>query len=217
MRQEQARRMKKKAKQKMKTYGSSQSKKIQVAIDSLKKKGKQETANGIKAEDIKACDDETKRLMREIFSEVIRCEDITPEAWRRIRIKVIYKKGDVERAENYRSICTLPTLYKLFSTFLHNRLYNKLHRRQPLDQGGFRRSYQTLDHLATYRLLEQRSREWGVKKWIATVDFAKAFDTIRHRALWKALARFEIDTPVHQLLEEAIRIAASDRLDRQRK
>ena len=50
--------------------------------------------------------------MREIFHEVIRCEDITPEAWRRTTIKDIYKKGDVERAENDRPICTLPTLYK---------------------------------------------------------------------------------------------------------
>ena len=31
--------------------------------------------------------------------------------------------------------------------------------------------------------------------WIATVDFAKAFGTTRHRALWKAHAGFEIETP----------------------
>ena len=29
--------------------------------------------------------------------------------------------------------------------------------------------------------------------WIATVDFAKAFDTIRHKALWTALAQFGIE------------------------
>ena len=28
---------------------------------------------------------------------------------------------------------------------------------------GFRRYYQTLDHLATYRLLEQNCREWSIK------------------------------------------------------
>ena len=52
---------------------------------------------GIKAEDINACDEETKR-MREIFNEVILCED-TPEAWKSVIIKMIYKKGDVERAD----------------------------------------------------------------------------------------------------------------------
>ena len=35
--------------------------------------------------------------------------------------------------------------------------------------------------------------------WIAT--FAKAFDTTRHDALWKAFARFEVDTPYINLLK----------------
>ena len=30
--------------------------------------------------------------------------------------------------------------------------------------------------------------------WIATVDFAKAFDTIKHKALWTALAHFGIES-----------------------
>ena len=107
----------------------------------------------------------------------------------------------MEKAENYRPICTFPTLYKLFSTLLYNRLYTKFDRRQPRDQGGFRRSCQTLDHLATYRLLEQRCREWNVIMWIATVDFAKAFDTIRHRALWKAFAQCEVETPYISILK----------------
>ena len=29
--------------------------------------------------------------------------------------------------------------------------------------------------------------------WVATVDFAKAFDTIRHRSLWHALTQFGIE------------------------
>ena len=29
--------------------------------------------------------------------------------------------------------------------------------------------------------------------WVATVDFAKAFDTIRHRSLWNALTQFGIE------------------------
>ena len=45
---------------------------------------------------------------------------------------------------------------------------------QSEDQGGLRRSYQTLDHLATYRLLEQKCREWCIKMWVVTVDFMKA-------------------------------------------
>ena len=88
---------------------------VQAAIDSLKK-GKASDSNGIRAEDIKACGEATKEMIRQIFNEVPNQEDCTPTTWRRIRIKVIRKKGDVEEAGNYRPICNLPALYKLFST-----------------------------------------------------------------------------------------------------
>ena len=165
-------------------FQSSRKKELQAAIDGHQK-GKAGDSNGIRAEDIKTCDEETKEMARQIFNEVPKQEECTLEAWRRIRIKVIYKKGDVE-AGNYRPICTLPALYILFSTRLYNRLHSRLDRGQPADQGGFRRSYQTLDHLIPYKMLEQRCREWGVKMWIATVDFAKALDTMRHEARWPA-------------------------------
>ena len=64
---------------------------LQVAIDRLKK-GKARDSNGIRAEDIKTCDKETKEMVRQIFNEVLKQKGCTPEAWRRIRTKVIYKK-----------------------------------------------------------------------------------------------------------------------------
>ena len=53
------------------------------------KKGKAGDSNGIRAEDIKTGDDETKGMIRQSFNEVLRQEDCTPEAWRRLRTKVI--------------------------------------------------------------------------------------------------------------------------------
>ena len=69
-----------------------------------------------------------------------------------------------------------------------------------LIRGGFRRSYQTVDHLATYRMLEHRCREWGIKMRVAIVDFAKVFDTIRHKSLWSALEQFGIEPQYISLL-----------------
>ena len=39
--------------------------------------------------------------------------------------------------------------------------------------------------------------------WIATVDFAKVFDTIQHEARWKALARFEVEAPYMSILKRS--------------
>ena len=95
-------------------------------------------------------------MTRQIFNEILKQEDCTPTTWRRIRIKVIHKKEDVEEAGNYRPLCTLPALYKLFSKFLCNRLCPRLDSVQPEDKGGFRRSFQTLYHLAGLKFAEQK-------------------------------------------------------------
>ena len=76
------------------------SEQLQSAISKLKA-GKSPDGNGIRAEDIKDCNDETREMMRQIFNEVIKKNNFTPEEWKKVRIKVIYKKGDVEDVSNY--------------------------------------------------------------------------------------------------------------------
>ena len=44
---------------------------LQNAISKLKK-GKSPDSNGIRAEDIKACDDETREMVRQLFNEIIK-------------------------------------------------------------------------------------------------------------------------------------------------
>ena len=132
---------------------------LQSAISKLKT-GKSPDSNGIRAEDIKACDDETREMVRQLFNEIIKRNNFTPDEWKKVKIKVIHKKGDVENVSNYRPICSLLTIYKLFSTILYGRLYPVLDQKQAEDQAGFRKTYQTTDHLATYRLIEQKFQEW---------------------------------------------------------
>ena len=158
---------------------------IHSAINKLNK-GKACDNNGIRAEHIKDCDDMTKEMMRQIFNEVIKRVALQKHG-EEYESKLSTKKGSEEDARNCRPICTLPALYKLFSTTLHNRLCSRLDSQQPEDQGGFRRSYQTLDHLITYRLIEQKSRECCVKMWLATIDIVKAFNSISYDSIWKAL------------------------------
>ena len=111
---------------------------LRTAINKLKKRQIPDS-NGIKAEDIKACDDETREMVRQIFNEIIKQNEFTPEAWKKVKIKVIYKKGDVENVGNYRPICSLPALYKLFTAILYSRLYPRLDQKQAEDQAGIQK------------------------------------------------------------------------------
>ena len=180
------------------------------------KKGKSPDNKGIRAEDIKDCDEETREMVRQIFNEIIKRKEFTPEDWKKVTIKVIHKKGDVENVSNYRPICSLPALYKLFSTIMYGRLYPVLDQKQAEDQAGFRKSYQTTDHLATYRLIEQKCHEWGIKMWTSTVDFTKAFDSISHKSIWEALNLATVDHDIHQLPEEDIQRPEGICTDRRR-
>ena len=174
---------------------------IKDAIDRLNK-GKARDSNGIRAEQLKNCSDETTEKIRTIFNEIAQQEDFTPKSWRKIRIQVIYKKGDREDAGNYRPICSLPVLYKLFATVLYVRLASGLHRVQPPDQAGFRPNHRCDDHLVVYRVLEQRFREWGVPLYISTIDFTKAFDRIKHSALWCSLQFYGVKLAYVRLLQQ---------------
>ena len=78
-------------------------------------------SKGIRAEYSKVCDDETREMVRQIFNDIIKKNEFTPEDWKKVTIKVIHNKGDVDNVSNYRSICSLLALYKLFSTILLNR------------------------------------------------------------------------------------------------
>ena len=68
---------------------------LQTAINKLKK-GKSPDSNGIRAEDIEACDDETREMVRQIFNVIFKRNEFTPEDWKKVTIKVIHKKGNVE-------------------------------------------------------------------------------------------------------------------------
>ena len=117
----------------------------------------------------------------------------------------MHKKGDVEDVGNCRRICSLPALYKLFTTVLYSRLYVRLDQKQAEDQAGFRSSYQTTDHLATYRMVDPKCHERRIKMWPATMDFMKAFDSITHTLIWNALKICGIEHDYVSLLKKRYR------------
>ena len=127
-----------------------------------------------------------------IFDDIIQKKSHAPESWRTSKIVVVYKKGEKQLPENYRPICIIPILYKIFSKVLHKRMEIKLEAAQTRGQAGFRNEFSCDDHLFVVTLLMEKSNEIGQPCWMATLDFKKAFDTIAHEALWRALDEQDI-------------------------
>ena len=113
---------------------------------------------------------------------------VVPESWQASSIRVLFKKGDDTLPENYRPICIIPILYKVFSRVLCERIKARLVSEQSQDQAGVWPGSSCDDHLFSISLVVEKSNEFSVPLWVATLDFKKAFDTISHKSIWESLA-----------------------------
>ena len=90
-----------------------------------------------------------------LCNKAIEPHEQPPPNWKDATIKVRYKSGDPATPSNYRPICSIPIVYKLFSQFL------------------FKRQLPTLDHSFTFQQLRRRATEWHQPLWVAATDFKK--------------------------------------------
>ena len=180
------------------------------------KKGKSADSNGIIAEDIKACDEETKEMVRQIFNEILKQNECTPEAWRKVRIKVIHKKKWRWRCRKLPpdlvSACAVQTVYDNTVQQIKPKTWPNPSGRS----GGF------VKLLPNYRLSSDVQDDWsemprvGNQKWPATIVFMKAFDSITHKSIWDALKSCGIEHWIHPPPEKTVQRPESHSTDRRR-
>ena len=101
---------------------------------------------------------------------------------------------------NYRPICIIPILYKLFSKIVCARLKHVLSEAQSWDQAGFREGCSCDDHLFTVTMLADKCKEFNLPVWVAAIDFAKAFDSITHCSIFEALRAHKVAAPYINVL-----------------
>ena len=149
--------------------------------------GKAADENGVVAELLSKGSDLLMTTIADVFTAVLNPQATIPEYWKSSSIRVLFKKGDDRLPANYRPICIIPILYKLFSRVLCGRIKDILIAEQSYDQAGFRPGFSCDDHLFAITILAEKCNEFNVPLWIATLDFKKAFDSISHASIWESL------------------------------
>jgi hypothetical protein len=163
--------------------------------------GKSPGEDKISADFLKHCDDAVLELIASRFTRYVRlCT--TPDDWRNSKTTLIHKKGDKEDLETYRPITILPVLYKLFTKCILRRIRNTLEEAQPIEQAGFRRSFSTMDHIATLQKLLEIGREHSMPITLVFIDYHKAFDSIEPAAVWTNLRDQGVEEEYIRILEE---------------
>ena len=107
-------------------------KELIIAIDSLQK-GTSADSKEIKAEDRKGADEETVKMIHEVFNLIIKQDSLNPSSWKKVMVMVIYKKRGPD------NIRKLPNAIQAFPTMIYNRRHAKLDSFQFPDQPGFRK------------------------------------------------------------------------------
>ena len=70
---------------------------------------------------------------------------------------------------------------------LQARLQQYVNRELPDVQAGFRKGRGTRDPIANIRWIMEKAREFQKNIYFCFIDYAKAFDCVDHKKLWKIL------------------------------
>ena len=141
-----------------------------------------------------------KKLVLECINAILLKETVPPASWLGGMIRFLFKKGDLLDAENYRPVCLQDCTYKLLSAILTDRLYRLAERHGLIDasQEGFRKLHSTQRQVQSLHWAFEAASEQRKKLYVAYIDFANAFNSVDHEALWLWLQ--ELNVPDVDLL-----------------
>ena len=132
--------------------------------------------------------------MHSIYQQIWKTQQ-WPKEWKRSVFIPIPKKGNAKECSNYRTIALISHASKVVLKILQARLQQYENCELPDVQAGFRKDRGTRDQIANIRWIMEKAREFQKNIYFCFLDYAKAFDCVDHKKLWKILRDGNIRPP----------------------
>ena len=96
-------------------------------------------------------------------------------------------KGNVKECSNYHTIALISHASKIMLKILQNRLHQYMNHKIPDVQARFRKGRGTRNQIANIHWIIEKARKIQKNIYFCFIDYAKAFDCVDHKKLWKIL------------------------------
>ena len=115
-----------------------------------------------------------------------------PQDWKRSVFISIPKKGNTNKCSNYCTNALISHASKVMLKILQARLQQYVNQELPDVQAEFRKGRGNRDQTANIRWIIEKAREFQQNIYFCFIDYAKAFDCVDHKKLWKILEKMGI-------------------------
>ena len=174
---------------------------LNLALD-CSKIGKAAGRDGITFEFYKSLNDRNRIFLLNLFNGVLH-EEKTPDNWSKLKMFLLYKKGDPSLPSNFRGITLMNAITKLFTSILATRiaLWADSRGLLPETQNGFRKGRSCIDNIFVLSsCIGERLRNKHGTLLAFFVDFKQAFDRINHDRLWIKLSDMGLSLKIISVL-----------------
>jgi Reverse transcriptase (RNA-dependent DNA polymerase) len=124
-----------------------------------------------------------------------------PKEWCASTVVPILKKGDPTKCENYRTLSLVSHASKVLLNVILERIRGKMESETADEQAGFRRGRGTQNHLVSLKVMMEKARAKKAPLHFCFVDMQRAFDSVPHGKLWRALRELGFSEQVIALIK----------------
>ncbi len=146
--------------------------------------------------------------LTEAYNSILKGQVVIPE-WLTTGTTILLSKGqNTEDPKNYRPITCLPTMYKIMTQAISNRIYNHLDDNNilPPEQKGCRKGLRGCkDQLLVSKLIMDLTKKQKKNMCMSWIDYKKAFDSLPHSWIIEILNIYKLSPEIRTFLQTSMK------------